>query len=164
MLHNVKANLLYKLFQIMNRRALGPNTLDAPMARQEEFLFTQLRRQAETGYGRKYDFAHVETVEQYRERVPLTKYDDYEPYYERLKQGETNLLFKDKLVAWLLTSGTTSAVKTIPLTDYTAFTSSSAAGVGASTGNLLCLLFGVQWCCEQLLEKGRDDEDQKARA
>ncbi len=118
MLNNVKANLLYKAFQVMNKRAFGPNPLENPMARQKELLLKQLRHQEETEYGRKYDFVHIETVEEYQERVPLTKYDDYEPYYERMKQGESNLLFKDKLIAWLLTSGTTSAAKIIPLTDY----------------------------------------------
>jgi hypothetical protein len=118
MLNNLKAKLLYKAFQVMNKRAFGANPLENPMSRQKEFLLTQLRRQAETEYGRKYGFAHIETIKEYQERVPLTKYDDYTPYYERMKQGETNLLFKDKLVAWLLTSGTTAAVKTIPFSDY----------------------------------------------
>jgi hypothetical protein len=91
--HFPQPKLLYKAFQVMNRRAFRANPLENPMSRQKEFLLTQLRRQAETEYGRKYGFAHIETIKEYQERVPLTKYDDYTPYYERMKQGETNLLF-----------------------------------------------------------------------
>jgi hypothetical protein len=118
MFTDIKAKLLYKVFQVMNRRTFGSNPLESPMDRQKEFLLSVLRRQAETEYGRMYDFAHIETIEEYQGRVPLTKYQDYEPYYERMKQGEAGLLFQDELIAWILTSGTTSAVKTIPLSDH----------------------------------------------
>ncbi len=118
MFTNIKAKLLHKAFQVMNRRTFGSNPLAHPMDRQKEFLLNVLRHQAQTEYGQSYDFAHIKTIEEYQKRVPLTKYQDYEPYYERMKLGETGLLFKDELIAWILTSGTTSAVKTIPLSDH----------------------------------------------
>ncbi|MFX0090573.1 MAG: GH3 auxin-responsive promoter family protein [Candidatus Hodarchaeota archaeon] len=114
----LKAKLLYKAFQIMNKRAYGANPLENPVAQQENFLLSELSRQTETFYGRKYGFSSIRSTEEFQERVPLTTFADYRPYFKRIQQGETALLFKDKLEAWLLTSGTTSEPKMVPFTDH----------------------------------------------
>ncbi|MFX1250729.1 MAG: GH3 auxin-responsive promoter family protein [Promethearchaeota archaeon] len=118
MLDNVKAKLLYKAFNMMSKRAYGTNPLANPVAQQEQFLFRELNRQAETYYGRKHEFRNLRSIEEFQNRVPLTTFDDYHPYFKRIQQGEIDILFKDKVVAWLLTSGTTSEPKMIPFTDH----------------------------------------------
>ncbi|MFX0091927.1 MAG: GH3 auxin-responsive promoter family protein [Candidatus Hodarchaeota archaeon] len=115
---SLKAKLMYKALQMMEKRAYGSNPLEHFVERQEEFLFDQLKRQAQTYYGRKHNFASLKSVEGYQHQVPLTKFADYQPYFKRIQQGVTDLLFKDKLVAWLLTSGTTSEPKMVPFTDH----------------------------------------------
>ncbi|MFX1250627.1 MAG: GH3 auxin-responsive promoter family protein [Promethearchaeota archaeon] len=114
----IKAKLLYKAFNMMSKRAYGTNPLENPMAQQEQFLLRELNRQAETYYGRKYGFGKIRSIEDFQDRVPLTTFNDYQPYFKRIQEGETDLLFKDKIVAWLLTSGTTSEPKMVPFTDY----------------------------------------------
>ncbi|MFX0092229.1 MAG: GH3 auxin-responsive promoter family protein [Candidatus Hodarchaeota archaeon] len=116
----VKSKLLYKAFQLMNKRTYGSNSLGDPIAMQEQLLLSELNRQAKTYYGRKHGFDQTKSIMDYQRQVPLTTFDDYLPYYKRIQQGATDLLFKDKLVAWLLTSGTTSEPKMVPFTDHMA--------------------------------------------
>ncbi|MFX0064910.1 MAG: GH3 auxin-responsive promoter family protein, partial [Candidatus Hermodarchaeota archaeon] len=120
MIDTIKAKLFYKAFQMMSNRTYGPNPLEHPGARQEAFLLTELQRQTATYYGRKYGFETITSVEAFQTQVPLTTFDDYGPYFERIKQGTPDVLFKDTLVAWLLTSGTTSTPKMVPFTDHMA--------------------------------------------
>ena len=37
-------------------------------------------------------FDQIHSVEDYIKQVPLTEYDTYEPYIERMTQGEKNLI------------------------------------------------------------------------
>ncbi|MFX0093239.1 MAG: GH3 auxin-responsive promoter family protein [Candidatus Hodarchaeota archaeon] len=104
----------------MTKRTYGSNPLNNPLGTQEQFLLSELTRQAETYYGRQHGFAQIRSISDYQRLVPLTTFDDYLPYYQRIQQGATDLLFKDKLEAWLLTSGTTSQPKMVPFTDHMA--------------------------------------------
>ncbi|MBI3165302.1 MAG: GH3 auxin-responsive promoter family protein [Chloroflexi bacterium] len=48
--------------------------------------------------------------------LPLTTYDDYIPYIERIADGEKNVLTRDPVQLFELSSGSTSASKMIPYT------------------------------------------------
>ncbi len=114
---SIRAKLFYKVFQMMHNREYGANPLENPMTTQEKFLLTELDHQAQTEYGRKYGFSDIKSIEDYQQQVPLTTYEDYRPYYERIKQGEPNILFRDKLLAWLATSAVVGDAKLLPFTD-----------------------------------------------
>ncbi|MFX0094287.1 MAG: GH3 auxin-responsive promoter family protein [Candidatus Hodarchaeota archaeon] len=116
----LKTKLLYKAFQLMEKRTYGVNPLENVMPRQEDFLMAELNRQMGTYYGRIHRFEVIKTIEDFQRRVPLTKFDDYRVYFRQIQRGTQNLLFKDQLVAWLLTSGTTSEPKMMPFTDHMA--------------------------------------------
>jgi hypothetical protein len=89
-----------------------------PRETQHAFLFDQLRREAETAYGRDHRFADIRTLAEFRRHVPIQRYDDLEPYIERVKRGETEALFhRQRVRMFALTSGTTCARKFIPVTD-----------------------------------------------
>ena len=34
-------------------------------------------------YGKKYDFENIHSFEEYKEKVPLSTYDDYAPYIKK---------------------------------------------------------------------------------
>ena len=52
-----------------------------------------LRENANTEYGRKYDFASIRSIAEYKAKVPMSSYDDCAPYMERmLHNREENLL------------------------------------------------------------------------
>ena len=63
-----------------------------PMRSQEEFLMRLVRENANTEYGRKNNFKDIRNMDDFRRFVPLTTYDDYTPYIERLANGERNIL------------------------------------------------------------------------
>ncbi|MBR3316780.1 MAG: GH3 auxin-responsive promoter family protein [Atopobiaceae bacterium] len=83
-----------------------------------DLLFRLLEDNKSTEYGKKYDFATIQDVDTYRERVPLTTYEDYEEYIDRMtEQGEKNLLTAYPVVYYASTSGTSGAPKKIPVSD-----------------------------------------------
>ena len=57
---------------------MDKNSLDAAGSN-ERLLMQILRDNADTEYGRKYDFANIHSVAEYQEKVPYTTYDDYAP-------------------------------------------------------------------------------------
>ncbi len=88
----------------------------APIAAQERFLRELLRIQHCTELGYKFGLGEIQTTRQFRDRVPLWSYSDYEPYMERIARGEPNVLTAEPVVYINLTSGTTSKQKMVPVT------------------------------------------------
>ena len=83
---------------------------------QEQFLLTLLRRHEDTQLGRDYGLKDIKTIDQFCDRVPILPYSSYEPYTERIFQGERNILTSDSVVFINLTSGSTGPQKLIPVT------------------------------------------------
>jgi hypothetical protein len=86
---------------------------------QREVLLRKLRRHADSDFGRQHGFAQIKSVADFRRQVPLTTYEYYQPYIQRLKRGEVTALFAPgtKLLMFALTSGTTATPKFIPITE-----------------------------------------------
>ena len=83
----------------------------------QELLMTLIRHNQDTAYGRKYSFREIQSYADYAARVPLSSYEDYEPYVERmLCLNKEKLLTADKVVYFAHTSGTTGTSKMIPCT------------------------------------------------
>ena len=107
-----------------------------PMAANEKLLFDILRRNKDTEYGRLRGFADIHSLEEYRAAVPLSKYEDFSPYIERIKQGEKNVLTAEKVLGYSRTSGSSGVPKYIPSTNaslraYTKYTWTRALALGA---------------------------------
>src|SRR3990167_4510738 len=98
-------------------RAFEKSTRD-PMTAQRVVLFEYLRRNRNTEYGRKFNFANIRSVEDYRNAVPLSDYETMRPYVDRMTRGKANILVSDKVVFFGATSGTTSKPKFIPSTKF----------------------------------------------
>lgn len=84
---------------------------------QENKLKEILKNNKDTLYGKKYNFDKIKTIQEFQKEVPLTKYEDYLSYIEKIKMGEENILTHEKVKMFELTSGSTSASKLIPYTD-----------------------------------------------
>lgn len=69
-----------------------------------------------TVYGEKYNFKDIDTFEDFQKNIPISSYDDLFPYINAGMSGETNQLTRDKTIFYATTSGTTGAVKYIPIT------------------------------------------------
>ena len=91
-----------------------------PMEVQKKLLLDLLQEHKDTEYGRKYGFADIHSIEEYRQRVPLTEYSDYVSYIDRMTENcEENLISAQKPVWYNKTSGTAGAPKKIPYSQKT---------------------------------------------
>lgn len=82
-----------------------------------ETLMRLIRQNEDTEYGRKYDFCNIHSYEEFARKVPLSEYEDYEPYIERMVCfGAKKLITSSDIVYFAHTSGSTGASKMIPRT------------------------------------------------
>jgi hypothetical protein len=90
---------------------------DYPFNIQLETLHFLLRKAQNTWWGKKYGFSEIHSPEAFRKSVPLQNYDDIKPYVDRLRDGESNLLWPGDVKWFAKSSGTTSdKSKFIPVT------------------------------------------------
>lgn len=76
---------------------------------QEELLKKLLQTAKGTEVGKKYDFSTIDRYEQYRDRVPVSTYEEIFPYIDRLMRGEQNILWPSEIKWFSKSSGTTNA-------------------------------------------------------
>jgi len=87
-----------------------------PRRTQTELLLGMLRRNADTEYGRRYNFASINSVADYQKQVPLITYADIQQDMERVAGGAKNVFTAEDPVMFAQTSGTTGKPKFIPVT------------------------------------------------
>ncbi|SHF09394.1 GH3 auxin-responsive promoter [Mariniphaga anaerophila] len=88
-----------------------------PFDIQHETLFNLLRRARNTAWGEKFRYDKINSVADFQRAVPLQTYEDIKPWVERLRQGETDLLWPGEVKWFAKSSGTTSEKsKFIPVT------------------------------------------------
>lgn len=79
-----------------------------PSEVQHETLFKLLNKSQKTEFGLKYDYSTINSIDEFRRRVPIQHYKDVEPYINRLKKGEQNLLWPSEIKWFAKSSGTTT--------------------------------------------------------
>src|SRR5919112_6122780 len=89
---------------------------DTPVEAQDRLLRQILEANAGTEFGRRYGFGAVTSFQQFQERVPISAYEDLEPYITAEMNGRPNQLTKEPPVLFTTTSGTTGNRKYIPMT------------------------------------------------
>jgi hypothetical protein len=71
-----------------------------------------------TEFGRENNFSQIQTLADFKKRIPLQEYDDLKPYIERMMKGEENVLWNTPIQWFAKSSGTTSdRSKFIPVSD-----------------------------------------------
>ena len=70
----------------------------------------------DTVFGRDHCLKDVQTIDEFRQAVPVRDYEDLKPYVEQILNGGTDVLWKGKPLYFAKTSGTTSGTKYIPIT------------------------------------------------
>src|SRR5690554_605065 len=84
---------------------------------QKETLLNLLRRAKDSTWGKKYKYGEMRSVEDFQQNVPLQTYEDIKPWVDRLRDGETDLLWPGEVKWFAKSSGTTSdKSKFIPVT------------------------------------------------
>ncbi|MBC7892539.1 MAG: GH3 auxin-responsive promoter family protein, partial [Sphingobacteriaceae bacterium] len=88
---------------------------EKPVETQEFWLEKLLEAGRKTAFGRDHRLSEVRTHAEFRQAVPVRDYEDLTAYVERVKAGESDVLWPGKPAYFAKTSGTTSGVKYIPL-------------------------------------------------
>lgn len=97
------------------RKKFEEDTLQAGAVNQA-LLKEILNINKDSEYGRKYQFSSISSVAEYQAKVPVTSYEDYRPYIERMANGAVNILTSLPVIYFGLSSGTTGESKLIPVT------------------------------------------------
>lgn len=85
---------------------------------QEEWLEHLIEEAKHTEWGKLYGYKSIESVEQFKQRVPIQNYDSLKPYIERMLAGEQNVLWPSEIRWFAKSSGTTSdRSKFIPVSE-----------------------------------------------
>ena len=71
-----------------------------------------------TEFGRKFSFNEIQTLQQFKQKVPIQDYDTLKPFIERMMQGEEHVLWNTPVTWFAKSSGTTSdKSKFIPVSE-----------------------------------------------
>lgn len=90
--------------------------LQDPKTHQLKKLQTILSTNQHTDFGKKHHFANIHTPEAYQQRVPIHTYEQLAPWFDRIAQGQNNILTTEPILMMERTGGSTQANKLIPYT------------------------------------------------
>jgi hypothetical protein len=115
---NLKATIANSLWSVTNVPSYYRfrQALRHPEIVQQARLNAYLRQSAPTAFGRAHQFHLIHSYNNFTKQVPLMNYEDLEPWLERIRCGETNVLTSEPVTRLLPTSGSTGARKLIPFT------------------------------------------------
>jgi hypothetical protein len=74
---------------------------------QAEWFRKLIQAAKDTEWGKMYDFQSIITVEQFKERVPVSTYEDLKPKIDLLREGRQNILWPTEIRWFAKSSGTT---------------------------------------------------------
>lgn len=83
---------------------------------QEEIFHKLLSKGASTQFGQDHNFSKIKSHRDFCQNVPVSGYESFRAYIDRIIDGETSVLWPGKPKYFAKTSGTTSGVKYIPIT------------------------------------------------
>lgn len=86
-----------------------------PFAAQNKIFKELVAVGRQTVFGKDHNFMKIDNYDDFKKNVPIRDYEGLSSYIERVKQGELNVLWRDRPIYFAKTSGTTSGVKYIPI-------------------------------------------------
>ena len=87
-----------------------------PIQAQESIFNDLIRIGKNTRFGKDHHFDAIKNYNDFKKGIPIRDYEALKPYIERIKKGESDVLWRGHPLYLAKTSGTTSGVKYIPLT------------------------------------------------
>jgi hypothetical protein len=88
-----------------------------PLETQEKVFRSLLQNGMRTEFGKDHHFDRITTHQSFAKNVPIRDYEDLKPYIDKVVLGEADILWPGKPLYFAKTSGTTSGVKYIPITE-----------------------------------------------
>lgn len=87
------------------------------VALQQQTFSNLIHEAKNTAFGTDHHFAAINSYEDFKKHVPVRDYEELRPYIERVVNGEENVTWPGKPAYLAKTSGTTSGVKYIPISE-----------------------------------------------
>lgn len=110
--------IIPSIFKWLNTKRINQIELfkKYPVETQQETIYKLLAKAASTEWGLKYQYSSISSIKDYQNRFPVQTYEDIMPYVDRLRKGESNLLWPGEIKWFAKSSGTTgSKSKFIPM-------------------------------------------------
>ena len=87
---------------------------------QQAVMREKLRIVADSDFGRDHHVASIRSVDDFRRQLPISDYEYFRPYIDRVCNGDARALFgpDSDVLMFALTSGTTDKQKYIPVTNH----------------------------------------------
>lgn len=79
-----------------------------PFEVQNDVLLSLLEKAKDTEFGKKFHFQKIKTQKDFNTKVPLSNYETFQPYVERLLKNEQNLTWNSEIKWFAKSSGTMS--------------------------------------------------------
>lgn len=112
--------LVNKFMELLMRKRFRQieNFIKYPIETQESVLFNNLSIARNTVYGKLNGFDEISSYREFCDHIPLVTYEDFEPYIERARKGESDVSWEGKIRWFAKSSGTTNAKsKFIPISE-----------------------------------------------
>ncbi len=111
-------SLAGKLIAFVGKRAAKrfDKACENPGKVQTDLLLDMVRRNTGTEYGKRYDFASINSVADFQRNVPVITYEDIKDDMMRVASGTSNVFTAENPVMFAQTSGTTGDPKFVPVT------------------------------------------------
>lgn len=97
--------LIGKIFE-PRQKALTKYVSEAE-AIQDRVFRKLIQAASSTEWGTQYDYSHIKNYTDFQ-RVPIQTYEDIKGYVDRMRHGETNVLWPGKVIWYAKSSGTTN--------------------------------------------------------
>ncbi|MCX6296987.1 MAG: GH3 auxin-responsive promoter family protein, partial [Bacteroidetes bacterium] len=75
---------------------------------QNEWLLKLTQSAKDTEWGKKYDYKNISILEQFKNNVPIQDYESLNPFIDRIRRGEQNILWNTDIKWFAKSSGTTN--------------------------------------------------------
>ncbi|MCC9138729.1 GH3 auxin-responsive promoter family protein [Pontibacter silvestris] len=110
----VKAWLSKPLAAYMHKK--NQRWIESPVEAQEAIFKSLIEKAQQTSFGRDHSFSKIKTHADFVDAVPVRDYEGLKDYFNRVKEGDRDVLWPGKPLYLAKTSGTTSGTKYIPIT------------------------------------------------
>lgn len=104
---SLKGKILYKSFE---------STASNLYNTQKKLLSRIIKANANTEFGRLYNFSSINNEIDFQKKVPVFSYKEIKPHIEKIVNGEADILTSAQPIMFNMTSGTSGESKYIPIT------------------------------------------------
>ncbi len=97
-------------------KALLANDIDLEKSQSSLLFSALLKPNEQTDFGRQHGFDQINSLDDYRRLVPLSDYEGFRGWVEKIADGEQAILSQARTSSFFKTSGSLSKPKLIPVT------------------------------------------------